>query len=151
MTNHVMRLDTTPICMWYHHQQGRHLWCNKNIIANGYNQRLYGCNHLTRHMMNAHMTLSTMHMFTTIQRLYTYIHASTTNRIQLSMYKIHHQQSTFSIFNINNIDDFITIKSSSRGNTFRESRHIRNLTKTKQTYTIASTKHMHYSHMFIVA
>jgi len=25
MPNYAMRLDTTPTCMWYHHQQGRHL------------------------------------------------------------------------------------------------------------------------------
>jgi len=35
-----------------------------------FGQRQYGCKHPTQHMMHEHMTQSTMHIFITIQRLY---------------------------------------------------------------------------------
>ena len=36
MQGRIMHLYMIPICMRYHHQEGRHLWCNKNItiVAN---------------------------------------------------------------------------------------------------------------------
>jgi len=107
-------------------------WCNKNLIVNGYNQRLYG----NKYPVNDNINITSdttydawtydsinhayVHINSTAiingysQRLCTYIHTFITNHIKISMYEstTNNQHLTCSLININNIDNMITIKSS---------------------------------------
>jgi len=79
------------------------------------------------------------------------IHAITTSKYQsLSMYKftINNRHLAYSHQQHRQHQHYqIIIKRQH----FQRKSTLRNLTKTKQTHSIVSTIHMHYSHMFIVA